>query len=269
MRNLLQANLRRMVRSRAFLIAVLAELAYTALVVLVCWDHYAAGGYLYTLESILTAGYGLMGYLSIPSFIAAPLLSVYLGTEYTDRTFRNRLIVGHTRSEVYLSQLIVSVLAALALDVLYLLLAGALCVRPVLGMASVLLRVSAGQMMAWIAVGLLARAAFAAVLVLVVTALGSRTSGSIAALLLVVGASVFCAFGFHQLQYLASHPDAPAQAFRLTLWQMLMDLLPTGQYLQVSRLLTPNLWRLPLLSLAVIAVSTAAGLFLFCRKDLK
>lgn len=35
MRNLFEANLRRMVKSRAFRLAVLAELAYTLLIVLV------------------------------------------------------------------------------------------------------------------------------------------------------------------------------------------------------------------------------------------
>ena len=55
MGNLLHAGLSRLVRSRAFLLALLAELAYTALVVMVCWDHYAAGTGNYTLESILTS----------------------------------------------------------------------------------------------------------------------------------------------------------------------------------------------------------------------
>ena len=43
MGNLLHASLSRMAKSRAFLLAVLAELAYTALVAAVCWDHYADG----------------------------------------------------------------------------------------------------------------------------------------------------------------------------------------------------------------------------------
>ena len=42
MRNLLCAGLRRLVKSRTFLFALLAVLAYTALVVLVCWDHCCA-----------------------------------------------------------------------------------------------------------------------------------------------------------------------------------------------------------------------------------
>ena len=269
MGNLLHAGLSRLVRSRAFLLAVLAELAYTALVVLVCWDHYAAGSYNYTLESVLTAGFGLMGYLPIPSLIAAPLLSLHLGMDYSDNTLRNKLIVGHTRTEVYLADLLTCVIAAVGLDVLYLLLAGALCVYPVLGMAGTLLRVPAGQLLAWIAAALLARAAWAAVMKLTAAALGNRTAASIAGLLLVLAAAGVCAFAFHELEYLARHPGAADRESRLALWRLLVDTLPTGQYLQVSRLDTPNLHRLPLLSLAVSAAVTGAGLVLFRRKDLK
>lgn len=273
MRNLLQANLRRMVRSRAFLIAVLAELAYTALVVLVCWDHYATGRGKYTLEAILTAGYSLMGYLPIPTLIVAPLLSVYLGADYSDNTLRNKLIVGHTRTEVYLADLLSCMLAAVALDVLYLILAGALCVYPVLGMSGVLLRVSFGQMLAWIAVALLARTAYAALVKLLVTALGNRTAASIAALLLVVGATLLCASAFSEIAYIerglaGAYPVENGEV-RLAFWHTLVDILPTGQYIQVSRLDTPNLWRMPLLSLGVAAVSTGIGTALFRRKDLK
>ena len=269
MGNLLHAGLSRLVRSRIFLLAVLAELAYTALVVLVCWDHYATGTGNYTLESVLTAGFGLMGYLPVPSLIAAPLLSLHLGADYSDGTLRNKLIVGHTRTEIYLSDLLTCIVAAVGLDVLYLLLAGALCAYPVLGMAGTLLRVSPGQLLAWVAVGLLARAAWAAAVKLAVTLLGSRTSASIAGLLLVLAAAGACSFGFHELEYLSRHLDAANREVRLALWQLALDTLPTGQYLQVSRLDTPNLWRLPLLSLAVAAGSTGIGAALFQRKDLR
>ena len=161
MGNLLHANISRMVKSRVFLLAILAELAYTALVVLVCWDHYAGGTGNYTLEAVLAAGFGLMGYLSIPSLIYAVLLSVHLGTDYSDNTLRNKLIVGHTRTEVYLADLLTCVIAAVGLDLLFLILAGALCVYPVLGISGTLLRVSPGQLLAWIAAALLARAAWA------------------------------------------------------------------------------------------------------------
>ena len=273
MRNLLHANLCRLVRSRVFLFALLAELAYTALVVLVCWDHYATGTGRYTMESVLTAGYGLMGYLPVPTLIIAPMLSVYLGTDYSGNTLRNKLIVGHTRSAVYLADLLICVLASVALDVLYLALAGALCVYPVWGMSGVLLRVPVGQMLAWIAVALLARAAYAALVKLLVTALGNKTAASIAALLLVAAAALVCASAFSEIQYIerglaGEYPVENGEA-RLAFWRALVDTPPTGQYIQVSRLDTPHLWRMPLLSLAVMAAGTGTGLAVFRRKDLK
>ena len=273
MRNLLHANLCRLVRSRVFLFALLAELAYTALVALVCWDHYATGTGRYTMESVLTAGYGLMGYLPVPTLIIAPMLSVYLGTDYSGNTLRNKLIVGHTHSAVYLADLLTCVLASVALDVLYLTLAGALCVYPVWGMSGVLLRVPVRQMLAWIAVALLARAAYVSLVKLLVTALGNKTAASIAALLLVAAAALVCASAFSEIQHIerglaGEYPVENGEA-RLAFWRMLVDTLPTGQYIQVSRLDTPHLWRMPLLSLAVMAAGTGIGLAVFRRKDLK
>ncbi len=269
MRNLLCAGLRRLVKSRTFLFALLAVLAYTALVVLVCWDHCAQGAGNYTLEAILTSGFGLMGYLSVPSLIYAALLSVHLGADYSDGALRNKLTVGRTREQVYLADLLTCVIASVGLDVLYLLLSGALCAYPVLEARGVLLRASPGQVLAWVAAALLARAAWAAAVKLTVTLLGSRTSASIAGLLLVLAAAGACSFGFHELEYLARHPEALNLEGRTAFWQLALDTLPTGQYLQISRLDTPNLWRLPLLSLAVAAAVTGAGLALFRRKDLK
>jgi len=273
MRNLLHANLWRLVRSKAFLIALLAELAYVGLVAAVCWDHYATGTGNYTMEAILTAGYSLMGYLPIPTLILAPLLSVHLGTDYSDNTLRNKLIVGHTRREVYLADLLTCMLTAAGLDILYLTLSSLLCVRPILGMSGRLLRVPPEQMLAWIAAALLARMAYAALVKLLATALGNKTASSIAVLLLVVLAAMLCASAFSEMQYIerglaGEYPVENGNA-RLSFWRFLVDLLPMGQYIQVSRLDTPNLWRMPLLSLAVIAGSTVAGLALFRRKDLK
>ena len=119
----------------------------------------------------------------------------------------------------------------------------------------------------------LAQPGLAAAVKLTVTVLGSRTAGAVAALLMVVGAMILCQFSFSQIQFLSNclGDGLPVKngAARLAFWQLLMDLLPTGQSLQVSMLYTPTLWRLPLLSAAVFAVSTGAGLLFFRRRDLK
>lgn len=268
MGNLLHANLRRLVRSRAFPVAVLAELVYVTLAVLSCRDHCAAGDP-YTLEYILTAGYVLLSHLPIPALILAPLLSLYLGADYGNNTLRNKLIVGHTRTEVYLADLFTCVLMAVALDVLYLVLSGLLCAKPIMEVSGRLLRFSLGQVLAWTAILLLARAAWAAVVKLVVTALGHRTAASIIILLTVVAAALFTTTGIDEISYLSNNILVGGNADRLAAWQLALDILPTGQYYQVSRLDAQNLWRMPLLSVAVFAFSTGAGLALFRKKDLK
>lgn len=268
MRNLLHANFLRLIRSKAFFIALLAELAYVTLVVLSCWDHCAVGDK-YTLEYILTAGYVLLSYLPIPTLILAPLLSLHLGADYSNNTLRNKLIVGHTRTEVYLSDLLACVITAVALDVLYLLLTSILCVKPILNVSGILLRFPLGQMLAWTAAALLARTAWAAVVKLVVTALGNRTAASIAVLLLVMAAALVAITGIEEVNYCSHNLDVSGNDSRMAFWQLVLDILPTGQYYQVSRLDTPSLWRMPLMSLAVIAASTCAGLGLFQRRDLK
>ena len=265
MRNLLHANLRRLVRSKAFLIALLAELAYAALAVLSCWDHCAIGDQ-YTLEYVLTAGYVQLSYLPIPTLILAPLLSLYLGADYGNSTLRNKLIVGHTRTEVYLADLAACMVTSVALDVVYLVLSSALCVKPILEISGRLLRFSPGKVFLWVAVLLLARAA---VVKLVVTVLGNRTAASIVVLLLVVAAALISTTGIDEVSYLSRNLMVDGNADRMANWQLALDILPTGQYYQVSRLDTPNLWRMPLLSLAAIAASTGAGLLFFRGKDLK
>lgn len=268
MRNLLHANLRRLVRSRAFLIVLLAELAFVALTVLSCWDHCAAGDQ-YTLEYILTAGYVQLSYLPIPTLILAPLLSLHLGADYSNSTLRNKLIIGHTRTEVYLADLLACMVTSVALDIMYLVLSGVLCVKPILEISGRLLRFSPGHVLLWTSVLLLARAAWAAVVKLMVTVLGNRTAASIIVLLLVVAAALISSTGIDEIGYLSRNLMVDGNAGRMSGWQLALDILPTGQYYQISRLDTPNLWRMPLLSLAVIAASTGAGLALFRRKDLK
>ena len=44
---------------------------------------------------------------------ASAFCSLFIGTEYSDGTIRNKLVVGHTRGTIYLSNLIVSMAAAL------------------------------------------------------------------------------------------------------------------------------------------------------------
>ena len=63
----------------------------------------------YQEESVLDNGF--FAYVLVIGFAMAAFGSLFLGTEYSDGTIRNKLIVGHTRMRIYLANLIVSLAA--------------------------------------------------------------------------------------------------------------------------------------------------------------
>lgn len=58
--------------------------------------------------------YTLAVSILIPAFV-----SLFVGTEYSDGTIRNKMIIGHTRTSIYLSNLIVCSAAGLGLCISY------------------------------------------------------------------------------------------------------------------------------------------------------
>lgn len=62
---------------------------------------------------------GIFGFVILIGIAMAVFCSIFIGTEHSDGTIRNKLIVGHTRISVYLSKLIVCFLAGIVFDVTY------------------------------------------------------------------------------------------------------------------------------------------------------
>lgn len=60
-------------------------------------------------------------FINIVGFLIATFTSLFVGTEYSDGTIRNKIIVGHSRKNIYLANLIVSIVVGIILEVLYLL----------------------------------------------------------------------------------------------------------------------------------------------------
>ena len=59
-------------------------------------------------------------YIFVLVFMIPAFVSLFVGTEYSDGTIRNKLIIGHTRLSIYLSNLITGVAAALIFTAAYL-----------------------------------------------------------------------------------------------------------------------------------------------------
>lgn len=119
MSRLLCADLTKLRKSRFFWICIIG---------MVLWGIFMkVMGYI----SMISDGYEppglsdlLFTFALVIGILEAALTSLFIGTEYSDGTIRNKLIIGHTRTAIYLSNLIVCSLAGIAMCAAYL--AGAL-----------------------------------------------------------------------------------------------------------------------------------------------
>ena len=74
----------------------------------------------------------LMKFINIIGFLIAIFTSLFVGAEYSDGTIRNKIVAGHSRKNIYLSNLIVSIVVGLILEFIYLIIISIVAI-PLLG----------------------------------------------------------------------------------------------------------------------------------------
>ena len=107
MLKLLSANRIRLQKSKFFWIGLFATIGYSVFLLLMNYIEKIS----YIGNSIVQINYYLLSPLSIISFFCPIFSGIFIGTEYSDGTMRNRLIVGHTRKNIYLANFITICLA--------------------------------------------------------------------------------------------------------------------------------------------------------------
>lgn len=122
MNNLLTANFARLKKDKFFWLTV---------IVMTGWGLFAAGMQIYNAMKYKMAYEIIMdsilfGYCPAVGVVCAVFSSMYIGSDYSDGTVRNKLIVGHKRSSIYLSNLITVLTVMIFSCVLYLISVSAL-----------------------------------------------------------------------------------------------------------------------------------------------
>lgn len=206
--------------------------------------------------------------------------SMFFGTEYSDGTIRNKIVVGHTRTSIYIANLITSFVATLLMMLVWLI--GALVAIPTLGFWEM----GIANLIAYLFIAVMFEVALSAIFTFICMQSSNKAITVVVSILLFFGLLVFASMTYNSLsepemtsgiQITASgmeqsEPDLNPRYIsgtKRTIYKFIIDFLPTGQGLQMWQLEINNAVRMIISSLVITLVSTLGGIFVFKRKDLK
>lgn len=275
---LLSAGFSRLWKSKVFWLGIILMLGIGVCLIL---DRYYLSllGYEVSVNSMLFAGAMLV------SVFAPVFCSLFFGTEFSDGTIRNKLIVGHRRHTIYFSTLILSTGATSLMCLAYTAVAVILGI-PLLGYKPVGAPALAGLIFG----SILVICAICALLTALCMLVQSKSHLAVISIVLVL-VLWFAAITiqqrlaepeFYEEVYLSMYEDGVTPDIsepmpnpnyftgdKRKTYQAVLDILPTGQAVQIANMRAENLQRFPLYSLVIILVTTAGGLVLFRKKDIK
>ncbi len=277
MRNLLAANFARLWRDKLFWIGMAVMAGLQAFELSMLYVEHLQYGVENHLENVLYV-YGVFGPIVMSVF-----LSMFLGTEYSDGTLRNKLIVGQRRSHIYLANLMVCGAAGLLFSLANLLVSLALGI-PMFGLRVPVLSVVTHTLCTFFMI-----LAFAAIFTLIGMLCHSKA--------FTVAVSILLVFGFFMVglvvkqclmapemeshyemsvdgEFVETDPQPNPKYLRGTkrkFYEFLDQFLPGGQILANSRMMeeSDNDRTLVLYDVVWVVLTAGGGILLFQRKDLK
>lgn len=277
MRRLMNAGLNRLFRSRLFWLEMIFCAGFSLWILLINYSPaiQASGDRVY-MDSVFFTLHQIMG------VVLAVSISLAVGTEYSDGTMRNKLIVGRTRGEVYFSQLLTHMIAT----VLALLAHGA--VNFTLGLQLFgSFEMPAVQLATVLGCVVLNMMVYAALFSAIALNCSNRAFSAVASLLLAIALIFIASFCYAKLcepemtydgvtitvdglQYgdLIANPAYVRGGMR-QVYQFICDLLPSGQLMQIQDGAFDGCARWPAFSAVLGTLITAAGFYLFRRRDIR
>lgn len=280
MGNLLSAGMYRLVRSKAF---------YAGMILMAVTEVF----FLFNTSGSTVAegieSQNFFGFTEMLPFVSAAFCGLTLGVNYPNGTFRNQLICGHTKVQIYLSHIVLSLFAGVCFYGV------SIAAGLVYGLADRrVLTSSAGELVGYFLCSLLTALASSALAAMIATLFSNWSWGIVANLLLAF--VLLCCAGvlsspMSQTEtmpqfmpqevgngitiYIADptlpevpNPDYPRGAYR-TVLEFLWNFLPSGQGMQLAPAQVDSFWMMGAFSVLFFICVTILGLALFRRKDIK
>ena len=221
--------------------------------------------------------------LPMSGFLFALFISMRLGTEFEEHTIRNKLIVGYSRTQVYFAEYITCMVASVILMGIMLL------VSTAFGML-LSLEFQSGwhELVLLLFCCALIASAFSAMFVGIGMNVGSKAASLIASIVFLFAILLLASFFVNALeegpmvysdvvitaengvQYgdLIENP-AYIDGMQRTVYELIADILPTGQVIQMNNLEFERAARWPIFSLIMLLIATIAGYLPFRKSDIR
>lgn len=220
-------------------------------------------------------------YVVVVGLVLAVFCSLYLGIEHGDGTMRNKIITGHTKTDVYLSNLIVCISVGILFCVAFMI--------PMLtiGIARLgVFSIGALEVLLFFCITLLVSAAYSAIYVMISLLIQNKAIITVVCLLsfiilICVDAKINSRLqqGPYRDDYVMSidgiskvqnepNPNYISGTKR-EIYQFVLDFLPTGQALQFVELTMVHTWQLPMYSLIVFVLTSMIGVMIFRKMNIK
>lgn len=276
MRKLLSANLARLWKDKVFWIAVAAMLVFNLINVL--------GGVKAAIregsEFSYTLDYYCYGFLPMFGVVAAAFISLFQGTEYSDGTLRNKLIIGHTRVKLYLANLLTNYVGSLII-----LMAGfvaSVAGIPVLGW----LKMGTWATVSYLVISLLMTGAQCALFTFIAMLTTNKAYSAVFCVLFWLGFTFLGSYfynGLSETEFISdflvtadgvmmgdsmSNPNYIGGIQR-QVYEFLSDFFPSTQAIQMSNLEVAHPLRMMLCSIGITISSSLVGVLRFRKMNLK
>lgn len=275
MNKLLSANFMRLKKDKAFWLCMGVMLLYAVV--------YMLNGCRQATIDMSEYNYSIDKYyfqfaLSIGAFCAL-FGSMFFGTEYSDGTIRNKIIVGHTRTNIYIANLVTTFTATLLIMSVWLI--GALIAIPVLGVWEM----GISRLLLYLLIAVMFVSAFSAICTFVNMTSSNKAVTVAASILLFLGLLIFSSMIYSSLSEpkmtsgviitangmdMSEPTPNPNYISGMTreVYDFIIDFLPTGQGLKMWQLEISHPVRMLISSAVITLLTTLGGLSVFNRKNL-
>ena len=278
MTKLLRANMSRLVKSATFWIFFSLYVAYSIIIPIITHSAFdeetlAEVG----ADDLIALGYGIIG-IPIPGIIIAIICCTFFGLEFHDRTVKNKIVLGHSRSQIYTANLLTASIISLAMSAVYLFFFLTVSL-PLYGK----IPASAKDIFILLLDGTLLMLAYSSIF----TFITMTSKNTIVAILvtivtliaIIIIVDTVCLDVLNQSPYIPGHYDYLGNWIdevenpyyskaEHDLCQFIIDCFPSGQSFQLYNYNNYR-WQSALYSLFLISATSGAGILIFNKANIK